>query len=159
MKDQWYKEFAADWGPKIEDVKYNHAGIYIIRLEGAAIYVGKSINMKERILSHLYHIIWHQDELKYQVMYYLLHTGHRLNFDVLYVSKYKQKKKKAEDIAAMERKYISYYMPPLNTFVPDENGIMRRRGVDMDWVHTTLPDFVPPDCSTESNTKDEAREE
>lgn len=102
--------------------KYEHPGIYCIKLKGQIVYIGKSQNMLERVAAHYvgintvaakkYRIIWEvaQD----------LKCG--IEFDVLYYAKETNKDAITEEIGQKEGELIRQYLPPLNTQIPKESN-------------------------------------
>lgn len=63
--------------------KYEHAGIYCIKVDEQIVYVGKSANMLRRIAQH-YAGVQMGSEKKYRILSEARRKGHSINFDVLY---------------------------------------------------------------------------
>ncbi len=63
--------------------KYEHPGIYCIKLDDEIVYIGKSMNMLKRVASHYAHIQM-GDEKKYRILSEAQRKGHEITFDVLY---------------------------------------------------------------------------
>lgn len=99
--------------------KYDHAGIYCIRLDNHIVYIGKSINMLERIAQHYVGIQYARKE-KYRIMAQLQSEGHPIGFDVLYNASSATRHDIDEEIGYMEGVYLRQYRPELNTQIPKE---------------------------------------
>ena len=63
--------------------KYNHAGIYCIKLDNQIVYIGKSTNMLYRVAEH-YVGIQTGSETKYRILAEAARKNHSITFDVLY---------------------------------------------------------------------------
>ena len=99
--------------------KYNHAGIYCIKIDDKIVYIGKSHNMLKRVAQH-YVAIKTQAKRKYRILAEAQRKGHSINFDVLYDAKRKRYDDITEEIGQKEGEYIREYMPCLNTQIPKE---------------------------------------
>ena len=66
--------------------KYEHAGIYCIKIDDKIVYIGKSANMLRRIAQH-YAGIQKGTEKKYRIISEAERKGHPISFDVLYYAK------------------------------------------------------------------------
>lgn len=99
--------------------KYDHAGIYCILLDDHVVYIGKSVNMLERIAQH-YVGIQCCNKDKYHIMAQLQREGHPITFDVLYNASSTNRHDIDEEIGYMEGMYLRQYRPPLNTQIPKE---------------------------------------
>ena len=97
--------------------KYEHPGIYCIRINEQIVYVGKSRNMLKRIAEH-YVKIKTGPEKKYRIMAEAQHRGHSINFDVLYYATARTPTAIIEEIGEKEGEYIRQYQPILNTQIP-----------------------------------------
>lgn len=97
--------------------KYEHAGIYCIKIDNAIVYIGKSINMLYRIAEH-YVGIQTGSKKKYLILAELKRKGHDIEFDVLYYAKSKEKTDLLEEIGEKEGELIRKYLPLLNTQIP-----------------------------------------
>ena len=65
---QQYKEYKVNYGQqRVQEImkalaaeglaeKYEHAGIYSISINSTLVYIGKSVNMLERVAQHLFEI-------------------------------------------------------------------------------------------------------
>ena len=99
--------------------KYEHAGIYCIKIDNTIVYIGKSTNMLRRIAEHYVAIKTNRDNRsKYYVLAEAKRKGHAINFDVLYDAKAKYYASIGEEIGRKEGEYIRQYMPVLNTQIP-----------------------------------------
>ena len=94
--------------------KYEHAGIYCIKVDDKIVYVGKSGNMLRRIAFHYAHIQM-ETETKYRILSEARRKGHNLGFDVLYYAKSKRYADKQTELGEKEGEYIRLYKPILNT--------------------------------------------
>ena len=99
------------------DSKYEHAGIYCIKVDREIVYIGKSGNMLKRIAQH-YVGIRKGSEKKYRIMAEAQRKGHSINFDVLYYAKNQRYWDIVEEIGQKEGEYIRQYRPVLNTQIP-----------------------------------------
>ena len=100
--------------------KYDHAGIYCIKIDDAIVYIGKSHNMLKRVAYH-YAAIKGQTEKKYRIFAEAQRKGHSINFDVLYYAKKRYYYEVKEEIGQKEGEYIRRYKPVLNTQIPRED--------------------------------------
>lgn len=99
--------------------KYEHAGIYCIKLDNRIVYIGKSTNMLKRIAQH-YVGIKQETERKYQLLAQMQSEGHPIGFDVLYYASSTGYSDAIEEIGYMEGVYLRQYRPELNTQIPKE---------------------------------------
>lgn len=97
--------------------KYEHPGIYCIKVAGQIVYIGKSENMLKRIAAH-YVGIRTGSEKKYRLLSEIQHKGHDIDFDVLYYAQSKGYAAIREEIGRKEGEYIRQYKPVLNTQIP-----------------------------------------
>ena len=97
--------------------KYEHPGIYCIKVEGEILYIGKSENMLKRVAYH-YVGIKTGSEKKYRLLSEIQRNGHPIEFDVLYDAKAKGAAAIKEEIGRKEGEYIRQYRPVLNTQIP-----------------------------------------
>lgn len=97
--------------------KYEHAGIYCIKIDSTIVYVGKSRNMLRRVAEH-YVAIQQQAERKYRILAEAQRKGHAINFDVLYVARSWYSFEIEDEIGQKEGEYIRKYKPALNTQIP-----------------------------------------
>lgn len=104
--------------------KYEHSGIYCIKIDQKIVYIGKSTNMLRRVAQH-YVGIKTESEKKYQVLAEARRRGHNINFDVLYYDKSGNYVKRIVEIGEKEGEYIRQYTPALNTQIPKAE----------DWTH------------------------
>ena len=100
--------------------KYEHAGIYCIKIDDQIVYIGKSRNMLRRITEH-YVGIKRESEKKYRIIAEAQRKGHVIAFDVLYYSKGGTEFQIHEDIGRKEGELIRQHLPPLNTQIPHED--------------------------------------
>ena len=113
-----YEENAYNWLKRkgLAD-KYEHAGIYCIKIDDKIVYIGKSANMLRRIAEH-YVGIKTGSEKKYRILAEARRRGHPITFDVLYYAKSKGIANRLAEIGEKEGEYIRRYMPMLNTQIP-----------------------------------------
>ena len=97
--------------------KYEHAGIYCIKIDNQIVYIGKSANMLRRIAQH-YAGIQQGTEKKYRIISEAERKGHPITFEVLYYAKSRRRLDKLVEIGEKEGEYIRQYKPILNTQIP-----------------------------------------
>ena len=97
--------------------KYEHAGIYCIKIDDKIVYIGKSANMLRRIAQH-YAGIQKGTEKKYRIISEAERKGHPISFDVLYYAKNRRLADKLAEIGEKEGEYIRQHNPILNTQIP-----------------------------------------
>ena len=97
--------------------KYEHPGIYCIKLDDEIVYIGKSKNMLERVAQH-YVGIKTCSERKYRILAEAQRKGLAINFDVLYRAKQTRYAAITQEIGEKEGEYIRLYTPALNTQIP-----------------------------------------
>ena len=97
--------------------KYEHPGIYCIKVDGQILYIGKSENMLKRIAYH-YVGIKTEAEKKYRLLAEIQRNGYPIEFDVLYYAKAKGAAALEEEIGRKEGEYIRQHRPVLNTQIP-----------------------------------------
>ena len=97
--------------------KYEHAGIYCIKVNNRVVYIGKSMNMLRRISEH-YVGIKTKSNKKYKILEQARQNGYSINFDVLYYAKEESYNARLNEISVKEREYIRDYNPLLNTQIP-----------------------------------------
>lgn len=97
--------------------KYEHAGIYCIKIDDKIVYIGKSANMLRRIAQH-YAGIKKGTEKKYRIISEAERKGHPISFDVLYYAKSRRYADKLAEIGEKEGDYLRKYNPILNTQIP-----------------------------------------
>ena len=97
--------------------KYEHAGIYCIKIDDKIVYIGKSANMLRRIAQH-YAAIQKGTEKKYRIISEAERKGHPISFEVLYYAKSRRRLDKLAEIGEKEGEYIREYMPILNAQIP-----------------------------------------
>ena len=97
--------------------KYEHPGIYCIKVDGQILYIGKSENMLKRVAEH-YVGIRIGSEKKYRLLSEIQRNGHPIEFDVLYYAQKKRASEIREEIGRKEGEYIRQYRPVLNTQIP-----------------------------------------
>ena len=100
--------------------KYDHAGIYCIKIDDTIVYIGKSHNMLKRVSQH-YAAIMGQSEKKYRIFAEAQRKGHSINFDVLYHAAETNYPAVKNEIGQKEGEYIRQYKPILNTQIPRED--------------------------------------
>lgn len=115
-----YAENAYNWmKDKGLAAKYEHAGIYCIKVDNKIVYIGKSTNMLRRIAQH-YVGIQTGAEKKYRIMAEARRKGHNIGFDVLYYAQRKGSTNQLLEIGQKEGEYIRKFNPVLNTQIPKE---------------------------------------
>ena len=116
-----YEENAYNWLKRngLAD-KYEHAGIYCIKIDETVVYIGKSYNMLKRVAQH-YAAIQKPTEKKYRILAEAHRKRHAINFDVLYYAKAQDYTSIMAEIGEKEGEYIRQYMPILNTQIPKED--------------------------------------
>lgn len=97
--------------------KYEHPGIYCIKVEGQILYIGKSENMLKRVAYH-YVGIQTGSEKKYRLLSEIQRNGHKIEFDVLYYAQGASAEVIREEIRSKEGEFIRQYLPVLNTQIP-----------------------------------------
>ena len=113
-----YTENVYDWlKRKGLGAKYEHAGIYCIKIDNQIVYIGKSANMLRRIAQH-YVGIQTGAEKKYRIMAEARRKGHNISFDVLYCAQRRGRANQLLEIGEKEGEYIRRYKPILNTQIP-----------------------------------------
>lgn len=113
-----YEENAYSWlKRKGLAAKYEHAGIYCIKVDDKIVYIGKSGNMLRRVAQH-YAGIKQGTEKKYRIISEAERKGHPITFDVLYYAKSCRYADKLAEIGEKEGEYIRHYQPILNTQIP-----------------------------------------
>ena len=100
--------------------KYEHAGIYCIKIDETVVYIGKSYNMLKRVAQH-YAAIQKPTEKKYRILAEAHRKRHAINFDVLYYAKAQDYSSIMAEIGEKEGEYIRQYKPILNTQIPKED--------------------------------------
>lgn len=95
--------------------KYQHPGIYCIKMDGHIIYVGKSKDMLGRIYDHMRILVSENlpKENKYRIIRESKVKGHNISFDVLKYTTYDE-----DDLGGTERDYIRELRPVLNAQIP-----------------------------------------
>ena len=102
------------------DKKYEHAGIYCIKIDNTIVYIGKSHNMLKRVAQH-YTSIQKPEEKKYRILNEARRKGHAIVFDVLYYANSTNYSSIDKEIGNKEGEFIREYRPVLNTQIPKEN--------------------------------------
>ena len=101
--------------------KYDCAGVYCIKLNGEIVYIGKSLNMLERIAAH-YVGIKKGSELKYRILSEVQRKGKTVEFDVLYYAKSQKYYDIVNEIGEKEGELIREYLPLLNAQIPKKEN-------------------------------------
>ena len=98
--------------------KYEHPGVYCIKLKDQIVYIGKSKNMLERVAAH-YVGINTGSERKYRIIWDAAHQlDCTIEFDVLYYAQQTSKEDIVEEIGQKEGELIRANRPVLNTQIP-----------------------------------------
>lgn len=120
--------------------KYEHAGIYCIKLDDEIVYIGKSRNMLRRVAEH-YVGIKSGSEKKYRLISEIQRKGHPVTFDVLYDAESTNYYDTIEEIGEKEGEYIRSYNPIFNAQVPKEEdwrkfewNVVNAREILKEWV-------------------------
>lgn len=101
--------------------KYEHAGIYCIKVDDNIVYIGKSMNMLIRVAYH-YTEIKRGTEKKYRILAEAQRKGHAITFDVLYYAQSQSNYRKKLEIGQKEGELIRAFNPILNTQIPKEDN-------------------------------------
>ena len=110
----WHK-----YAPLIEE---DSCGIYAIKIDEKVLYVGQSMKIIDRVLSHIFEItdcakkvlLGEYVEKKYEILATAILTGHHLCFDTLCSCD-----KDKDELNKKEMHYINLYNAPLNTYRPN----------------------------------------
>lgn len=97
--------------------KYEHAGIYCIKIDDDIVYIGKSQNMLMRVAQH-YVGIKTESSKKYRILAEVQRKGHRIGFDVLYRATQTRYTAVEQEIGEKEGEFIRKHKPILNTQIP-----------------------------------------
>lgn len=101
--------------------KYEHAGVYCIKIDEQIVYIGKSLNMMDRIAAH-YVGIKRGSELKYRILSEVQRKGKTVEFDVLYYAKSQKYYDIVNEIGEKEGELIREYRPLLNAQIPKKEN-------------------------------------
>ena len=121
MKNKYVENVCAMFRRSGRSPKYEHPGIYFIKLNNQIVYIGKSQNMLERIAAH-YVGVKTGSERKYRLLAEAQRKGYPIQFDVLYYAKDTRWTDIIEEIGREEGKLIRQYRPILNTQIPKEEN-------------------------------------
>ena len=121
MKNKYVENVCAMFRRKGLSPKYEHPGIYCIKLNDQIVYIGKSQNMLERIAAH-YVGVKTGSERKYRLLAEAQRKGYPVQFDVLYYAKETKWLDIIEEIGQKEGELIRQYRPILNTQIPKEEN-------------------------------------
>lgn len=105
--------------------KYEHAGVYCIKVDEEIVYVGKARDMRTRVASHMYNTLDNKNmtpgmRFKYGELRKAHQLGYQVIFDVLYTSPIVNPgKEQDDDIGKMEAELINKYLPKLNKQIPN----------------------------------------
>ena len=121
MKNKYVENVCAMFRRKGLSPKYEHPGIYCIKLNDQIVYIGKSQNMLERIAAH-YVGVKTGSERKYRLLAEAQRKGYPIQFDVLYYAKETKRTDIIEEIGQKEGELIRQYRPILNTQIPKEEN-------------------------------------
>ena len=105
--------------------KYDCAGLYSISIGNKLVYIGKSVNIKNRLCNHLLNI--NEEEAtkytsnKYKVLRKASNNGCPIILDKVYESPKTAEEDIIQDIGEKEGEYIRKYLPPLNYQIPKES--------------------------------------
>ena len=117
MKNSYVQNVCSMLRKRGLSAKYEHAGIYCIKLNNQIVYIGKSRNMLVRIAEH-YVGIKKGTECKYRILAEAQRKGFTVDFDVLYYAKNQRYWDIVEEIGQKEGEYIRTHRPVLNTQIP-----------------------------------------
>ena len=112
--------------------KYDHAGIYCIKIDDSIVYIGKSHNMLKRVAQHYVIINTKPKEAKYNILAQAKRKGHKISFDVLYNAKGTNYYTIKNEIGKKEGEYIRLYKPILNMQIPKEENWKQYEVQDID---------------------------
>lgn len=100
--------------------KYDHYGVYCIKVYGVIVYVGKSRNMLKRVAQHMAEIEMNHDKNMYNVLRKLKENGASISFDVLRVIGERGINEELwdDEMGKSEAVLISSYRPCLNIQYP-----------------------------------------
>lgn len=121
MKNKYVENVCAMFRRRGQSPKYEHPGIYCIKLNDQIVYIGKSQNMLERIAAH-YVGVKTGSERKYRLLAEAQRKGSPVQFDVLYYAKETKWLDIIEEIGQKEGELIRQYRPILNTQIPKEEN-------------------------------------
>ena len=121
MKNKYVENVCAMFRRSGRSPKYEHPGIYCIKLNDQIVYIGKSQNMLERIAAH-YVGVKTGSERKYRLLAEAQRKGYPVQFDVLYYAKETKWLDIIEEIGQKEGELIRQYRPILNTQIPKEEN-------------------------------------
>ena len=121
MKNKYVENVCAMFRRRGLAGKYEHPGIYCIKLNDQIVYIGKSQNMLERIAAH-YVGVKTGSERKYRLLAEAQRKGYPVQFDVLYYAKETKWLDIIEEIGQKEGELIRQYRPILNTQIPKEEN-------------------------------------
>ena len=121
MKNKYVENVCAMFRRRGLSGKYEHPGIYCIKLSDQIVYIGKSQNMLERIAAH-YVGVKTGSERKYRLLAEAQRKGYPVQFDVLYYAKETKWLDIIEEIGQKEGELIRQYRPILNTQIPKEEN-------------------------------------
>ena len=121
MKNKYVENVCAMFRRRGQSPKYEHPGIYCIKLNDQIVYIGKSQNMLERIAAH-YVGVKTGSERKYRLLAEAQRKGYPVQFDVLYYAKETKWLDIIEEIGQKEGELIRQYRPILNTQIPKEEN-------------------------------------
>lgn len=118
MKNQYVENVCEMLRRKGLAEKYEHPGVYCIKLKDQIVYIGKSKNMLERVAAH-YVGINTGSERKYRIIWEAAHQlDCAIEFDVLYYAQQTVKEDIVEEIGQKEGELIRANRPVLNTQIP-----------------------------------------
>ena len=118
MKNQYVENVCEMLRRKGLAEKYEHPGVYCIKLKDQIVYIGKSKNMLERVAAH-YVGINTGSERKYRIIWEAAHElDCAIEFDVLYYAQQTNKEDIDEEIGQKEGELIRDNRPVLNTQIP-----------------------------------------
>lgn len=104
-------------------IKYKHAGVYSISIDGHLVYIGKSTDMLVRIAFHLQHIQLNTEPShKYDILREARERGLPIAFNVMYLAKETTQDCQKEELGKIEAQLIHQYRPVLNVQIPDINN-------------------------------------
>lgn len=127
MTEQEKKFFETEVAANMEKIiaagkkeKYDHYGIYCIKVDGQIVYVGKSRNMLKRIAQHMYEIEYNKKKNMYLVLRELKST-HQISFDVLTETT----EEDDNEMGHAEAYAIRHHQPCLNVQYPHLDDFMK----------------------------------
>lgn len=143
--DALYEEYCQD-AYKVN--KYKRPGIYCIKINDQIVYIGKSIDMLNRLAAHTLEIIEGKSANKYKVLHQAMQREDcQIQFDVLYVSNFNSNDSIKRDIGKAEARLINEHRPALNYQIPSLGDYMHYT-VNKKAKYITLNEILHPELES-----------